>query len=314
MGGKGSGANPYGTGNYEMGFSSYTPGGTPGWDPNHPEAAYAQAGWDAAASQYEQQTLIDTMITDLMDSISGTGSYAPQTVVEPYSSESVFTNPNATYQDLVAADIKARPGAEDPEREYGPNFGFVWDPNREFENTTGGWDFISNVELSSLASDRTGTMENYGGLLGADTNYFEDWNTAIKGENARDDLFAQRTTAATQATDLVTEAIGREASNAALLGIDYGITDESKQQRINDQFANLWTDEQQNDLTGLMDKWGTPEGFEGFSVTRGVAPSGQGDTTTTTTSASSAPANTGTGSYLEDEDVLLGDSNNLLGV
>jgi len=90
-----------------------------------------------------------------------------------------------------------------------------------------------------------------------------------RGESDRDQLYSGYMDAANSATDNVNSEIADESSNARLLGVEYDITDDQKQQRIGDHFATLWGEGQQSQLEGLMDKWGEPEGFEGFSVARG---------------------------------------------
>jgi len=90
-----------------------------------------------------------------------------------------------------------------------------------------------------------------------------------RGESDRDQLYSGYMDAANSATDNVNSEIADESSNARLLGVEYDITDDQKQQRIGDHFATLWGEGQQSQLEGLMDKWGKPKGFEGFSVARG---------------------------------------------
>jgi hypothetical protein len=90
-----------------------------------------------------------------------------------------------------------------------------------------------------------------------------------RGESDRDQLYSGYMDAANSAADNVNSEIADESSNARLLGVEYDITDDQKQQRIGDYFATLWGEGQQSQLEGLMDKWGKPKGFEGFSVARG---------------------------------------------
>lgn len=64
--------------------------------------------------------------------------------------------------------------------------------------------------------------------------------------------------AATSATDYINAEITKEQSNAALLGVDYNITDELKQQRIENYFATIWGEGDQTQLETLMGQWGAP--------------------------------------------------------
>lgn len=70
-------------------------------------------------------------------------------------------------------------------------------------------------------------------------------------------------------TEYVNASIENERSNAALMGIDYNIDDTMKQERINNYFATVWGEGDQANLENLMKQWGDPEGFAGFTVTRG---------------------------------------------
>ena len=93
----------------------------------------------------------------------------------------------------------------------------------------------------------------------------------IAGENDRDSLYSAYMDAASTATDYINSEIDREQSNAKLLGIDYVMDDEMKSQRISDYFATVWGEGEQSRLEALMGKWGNPQGFGGFTVTRGDA-------------------------------------------
>jgi hypothetical protein len=67
--------------------------------------------------------------------------------------------------------------------------------------------------------------------------------------------------AATSATDYINAEITKEQSNAALLGVDYAITDELKQQRIENYFATVWGEGDQAQLESLSSQWGAPGAF-----------------------------------------------------
>ena len=99
----------------------------------------------------------------------------------------------------------------------------------------------------------------------------EERNRRIQGENDRDKLYSGYMDAASTATDYINSEIDREKSNAALLGIDYSITDEMKSQRISDYFATIWGEGEQGQLEALIGEWGNPAGFTGFTITRGDA-------------------------------------------
>jgi hypothetical protein len=75
--------------------------------------------------------------------------------------------------------------------------------------------------------------------------------------------------AANSATDYINTEITKQQANADLLGIDFSITDEQKQERINNYFATIWDEGKQNTLDSLRGQFGDPDGFGGFSVVRG---------------------------------------------
>lgn len=79
----------------------------------------------------------------------------------------------------------------------------------------------------------------------------------------RDTLFSGYMTAAESAVDYVNQQIMEERSNAALLGIDYQLTDEMKQQRINKYFDTLWGAGDELELDTLIKDYGNPTGFDG---------------------------------------------------
>jgi hypothetical protein len=89
------------------------------------------------------------------------------------------------------------------------------------------------------------------------------------GVQERDQLFTQYMDAASAAADYVNAEIQDEMANAKLIGVDYDITDEQRQQRINNYFATIWGEGQQSQLQQLMDEYGSPKGFEGWTVQRG---------------------------------------------
>ena len=109
----------------------------------------------------------------------------------------------------------------------------------------------------------------------------------------RDTLYGEYLDAANTATDYIDRLIEKERSNAQLLGIDYNLTPEQRSQRINDYFANIWDESKQTELETLFEKWGNPEGFTDWQVTRGTATEPgepKEDEITSVTSPASAPA------------------------
>lgn len=128
------------------------------------------------------------------------------------------------------------------------------------------------------------------------------------GISETQNAYANYLNAAGSATDYINAEIENERSNAALMGVDYAITDEQKQARIENYFATVWGEGDQVNLEGLIGQWGAPEGFSGYTVKRGDASAYQkpaaGKETTVATSK-------GLRTILDDEEEETG---NVLGV
>lgn len=92
-----------------------------------------------------------------------------------------------------------------------------------------------------------------------------------QGTRDRDTLYSEYMDAASSSADFINNQITQERSRARLMGVDYSINEEQKNQRVSDYFASVWGEGQQTQLEQLFDKWGAPEGFEGFSIERGDA-------------------------------------------
>ena len=90
----------------------------------------------------------------------------------------------------------------------------------------------------------------------------------------RDALFKDYMDLAGTATAYINDQIEQERANAALMGVDYNITDDAKQSRISDYFTGLWGEGSQAELEALISKYGNPEGFDGtWLIARSQKPS-----------------------------------------
>lgn len=90
-----------------------------------------------------------------------------------------------------------------------------------------------------------------------------------QGVSERNKLYSEYINAVDVATDYVTSEIEKERANAELLGIEFTMTDELKQNRISNYFATIWGAGDQSRLEGLIDEWGAPAGFDGWILQRG---------------------------------------------
>ena len=100
-------------------------------------------------------------------------------------------------------------------------------------------------------------------------------NTALA---RRDTLFSDYLDAAGSATEYINQQISEERANAALLGIDYQLTDEMKQQRIGQYFNTLWGAGAEGELDTLIKEYGNPTGFDGKWPIRRIAEAEPEDT------------------------------------
>jgi hypothetical protein len=115
-------------------------------------------------------------------------------------------------------------------------------------------------------------------------------NQAISQMN---DLYANRMNAANAAVDFIHSTIAQEKSDAALMGVDYNITEEDTANRINNYFASIWGEGDESSLSQLMGEYGAPKGHTEFTVLRGdasgVGVGTEGKTTTVSSSKGMAP-------------------------
>ncbi len=197
------------------------------------------------------------------------------------------------------------------QQQFGEDMGWVWDEKQNYKGhkdlvggVTGAWRPVSGEEFAQLSSDREGTMEAYKGLIDSSgTDIFGDWVQAVEGENTRDQLYGRYLDLGAAAQGLVDENIARAKQNAALLGVDYGITEEERQAQIANEFANTWTAEEDQQLRDSIEKFGAPEDFSDFQFIRGV-PTNDRDSTAVTSAVASSTGSTGTpvSSFLDVED------------
>jgi len=77
----------------------------------------------------------------------------------------------------------------------------------------------------------------------------------------RDNMISGYFEAANSATSYVTDKIAGERANAALMGVDYNMSDELKGERISNYFSTLWSEGNQQELEGSFGEVGAG-GFE----------------------------------------------------
>ena len=85
-----------------------------------------------------------------------------------------------------------------------------------------------------------------------------DYATGIEGRGTDYESYLDNFSAA---TTYINEQISTEEKNAALIGVDYDITDEDRSRRINEYFGTMWSETDQQGLQDIFEEWGNPEGF-----------------------------------------------------
>ena len=131
------------------------------------------------------------------------------------------------------------------------------------------------------------------------------------GIKQRDQLFSERLTNASLATDYITNQLNEEASTARLMGVDFNVTDEQKASRISDYFATLWGEGSERQLESLIKEWGSPEGFSGtWDIVRGnaknFADQTKPGTSTTIATGNGVPRLATLATMADEEEALLG--------
>ena len=131
------------------------------------------------------------------------------------------------------------------------------------------------------------------------------------GIKRRDQLFSERLTNASLATDYITNQLNEEASTARLMGVDFNVTDEQKAARISDYFATLWGEGSERELEAQIKEWGAPDGFTGtWDIVRGNAKNftnqAKPDTSVTIATGKGVPRLATLATMGDEEEALLG--------
>jgi len=247
---------------YQLGMSHFKPGANPANGGPWANNPYYMAGWQQAQADYNRDALMQQMMESFMSGGAEESSGpSPEEIAHQQRIAGIMANPSASYSDAAEAlGLDSDP------------YAVAWD------SEVNKWVGLDEQAFNSLTEDRAGAIDRYRGIRTQDnTDWRDKWDKALKGEAERDDLYSNYLTAANTATDYINQLIHDERASANLRGVDYTITDEAKQERINNYFATIWSEEDQTKLQGLMDKWGTPDGFTDWVVTRGQADAANSD-------------------------------------
>lgn len=221
---------------YQMGYDAFDPNREGTLDTND---QYYQAGHDAAAADYQQQLYMESAMQELIASLS-------QPAVPSYNP---VTDENASYADLV--EYFGGTEAMDQTTQT-PFTALYWTTG---EDGVGSW---MHGHLADIVGEEDVLAYN-----------LETGESVGEAVTSRNSLYQSYLDAGSRATEVVNDILASQAANAAILGIDFDISDEEKMQMINDEFANFWDTERQSEIERLFDTYGTPEGFEEFTFVLG---------------------------------------------
>jgi len=125
-------------------------------------------------------------------------------------------------------------------------------------------DFMASFQAQQNAQQEALAKSN----AELEAKYAEETRRA-KGEAQLDDLFSSRLDAASKAISDTETTMNDELAHAAARGIDYAITPEQKQERINNSFSAYWSEGQEAQYTDYMSQYGTDRHKWTLPVERG---------------------------------------------
>lgn len=102
---------------------------------------------------------------------------------------------------------------------------------------------------------------------------YETETKRAQGVAELDNLFSSRLDAASKAISDTETTMNDELAHAAARGIDYAVTPEQKQERINNAFSAYWSEGQEAQYTDYMSQYGTDRHKWTLPVERGKAAS-----------------------------------------
>jgi len=308
--------------NQMMGYNAWSLDGTPGWDPQHKEAGAAQQGWDRAQSDYDARQANDAQMMTFMDQMMTANT--PQEMYDPWRGTGGATagaGSLASSFDLVNTNLrgleegqsylfKGSPGV--PGGPHGPSGAppswqkgslgeSTWNegiPTADGTTTRGQWTYEGDYGDAWSSGDWSGVK-----------GYDSSGRTIADASNDRNKAISEYATALGSATDFVNENVNAERSNAALMGVEYNITQEVKDDRVGNALKDFgWDAAKQEGLQGLLGKWGQGDFEQKIFIGEGT----EAGSTDSTGQPIGTGGGTKPGTYLTEEEDTLGVSS-LLG-
>lgn len=121
-------------------------------------------------------------------------------------------------------------------------------------------------------------------------------------------LYAAKFDAADKAINEVNQQVADEMAHAKLVGLDYNVDEASKQARINDIFANYWSEADESNLSSLIGQYGDSGYSWDLPVKRGTSTADKAKEKTPGESAGAAVKAKTKGAKLTTEENPLGSS------
>ena len=139
----------------------------------------------------------------------------------------------------------------------------------EEQASANAWEDMMAMFYASMAPSGGGSSSGDDAYADAQAKADEAAETARIADltGKRDAYIGNYFDAANNATSYVTEKIAGEKANAAMMGVDYSMTDELKNERISNYFSTIWSEGNQAEMEGSFGEIGSG-GFE-QSIWRG---------------------------------------------
>lgn len=153
-----------------------------------------------------------------------------------------------------------------------------------------GWDAAANTPRPDPSAGFNAAFEMFGGMMEAMSRQREeaalkqaqlDEQYRLEQERALglaelDKLFSTKLDAANRASTEVETQIQDEMSHASVRGLDYAITPEEKQERINNLFGDYWAESQELAIQDYTSRYGSDKHVWKLPIVRGEKAGSEG--------------------------------------
>jgi len=151
---------------------------------------------------------------------------------------------------------------------YGANEGRTWGSQPQGMEEGGG-DYGMGAFMESWQAQQAASQAANAQLQAE----YQEQQRRAEGTRQLDEMFGSRLNAANKAISETNASINDELAHAATRGIDYTITPEQKQERIDNAFAAYWAEGDEANYNTFLSEFGTDRHKWTLNVKRGTAPS-----------------------------------------